>query len=85
MNDNIKIIEKKRQDLIELKSELSKINDSKKLIEMLPDKSAYQLIYETNKNNLDYIALNYFGSLITYKDLFERDYKNAKRLYFLQL
>ena len=72
MNDNIKIIEKKRQDLIELKSELSKINDSKKLIEMLPDKSAYQLIYETNKNNLDYIALNYFGSLITYKDLFER-------------
>lgn len=72
MSDAINSSQQKRQDLIELKAELAKINDSKRLIEMLPDKSAYQLIYETNKNNLDYIALNYFGSLITYGELFER-------------
>lgn len=72
MDKEIESVQKKRQDLIELKKKLAIINDGKRLIELLPEKSAYQLIYETNKKNLDYIAFNYFGSLITYKEMFER-------------
>ena len=62
----------KRQDLVELKEKLSRIQDSMELIKTLPDMSVYQLIYETNKDKLNYIAIDYFGTLITYGELFER-------------
>ena len=62
----------KREDLVLLKEELTKIKDSAEFMKALPDKSVYQMIYDTNKNHLDYIAINYFGSLITYGELFER-------------
>lgn len=62
----------KRQDLVELRAKLEKIQDGLELIKALPDISIYQLIYEANKNKLNYIAINYFGTLITYGELFER-------------
>lgn len=62
----------KRQDLVELKEKICKIQDGLEVIKALPDLSVYQLIYEVNKDKLDYYAINYFGSLITYGELFER-------------
>lgn len=37
----------------------------------IPDFSLYQNIWENNKNNIDDIALHYFGSKISYRELFE--------------
>ncbi len=44
----------------------------------LPDGTLYQYLYENNKNNLEKIALNYFGKRITYKSLFNNIDKVAK-------
>lgn len=37
----------------------------------IPDFSLYQNIWENNKDNIDDIALHYFGSKISYRELFE--------------
>lgn len=37
-----------------------------------PDKSLFEYMYEQNKKHLSDIALNYFGTKITYKTLFEQ-------------
>lgn len=42
--------------------------------------SAYQYILKANKNNLDYIALEYFNAKITYRDLFNNISKIARSL-----
>ena len=44
------------------------------------NQSAYQYILKANKNNLDYIALEYFNTKITYRDLFNNINKIAKSL-----
>lgn len=44
----------------------------------LPECTIYEYIWNNNKNNLDDIALNYFGRKITYYELFENINKAAK-------
>ena len=61
-----------RTKLIQLKEQILSIKERTEQIWNLADKSIYQILYESNKNRLDSIAINYFGSLITYKELFER-------------
>ena len=36
-----------------------------------PEMSMYDFLYENNKDNLDYTALNYYGKKVTYRKLFE--------------
>lgn len=45
-----------------------------------PDCSMYEYLYESNKNYLSNIALNYFGRKITYKEMFENIDKVAVAL-----
>lgn len=47
--------------------------------------SLYNYLYENNKDNLDYIALNYFGVQVTYKKMFENIDKVASKLVSLGL
>lgn len=51
-----------------------------KLSSIHNDKTIYQDIVESNKDNLDEIALMYFGSKITYRKMFENINKTAKSL-----
>lgn len=37
----------------------------------LPDCTMYELIYRNNQNNLDRVAINYYGTKVTYGKLFE--------------
>lgn len=43
-------------------------------------KNVYQELYDNNKDNLDQVALMYFGAKITYKQFFENIDKTAKAL-----
>jgi long-chain acyl-CoA synthetase len=45
-----------------------------------PDMSMYDFLYENNKGNLDYIAINYFGKKVSYRELFENIDAVAKSL-----
>ena len=45
-----------------------------------PECTMYQCIYENNKNHLNRIAMEYYGRLFTYNDLFEQIDKTAKAL-----
>ena len=44
----------------------------------LPECTIYEYLWENNKDNLDEIALIYFGKEITYRELFENIEKTAK-------
>ena len=44
----------------------------------MPVCSMYDYLYESNKDNLDGIALNYFDREITYRELFENIQKTAQ-------
>ena len=44
------------------------------------NKSMYQVIKDNNKNNLDAIAIEYFGKKITYREMFEKIEETAKSL-----
>lgn len=46
----------------------------------IPTKTAYQFIYEKNKEKLNNIALKYFNINVTYKELFEKIEEIAKGL-----
>lgn len=46
----------------------------------VPEKSAYQFIYDKQKENGNNIALKYLGSKISYKKLFEKIAECAKAL-----
>ena len=37
----------------------------------MPDMSMYDYLYERNKDNLDEIAIDYFGTEITYREFFK--------------
>lgn len=50
------------------------------LLKTYPKKSMYDFLYDNNKNNMDKIAINYFGKKVTYKQLFENIDKYAKML-----
>ncbi len=45
---------------------------------VLPEMTAYEYVYDCNKERLDYVALNYFGNKITFKDFFNRIEQCAK-------
>ena len=38
---------------------------------LLPEKTLYGYLYENNRNNMESVALNYYGKRISYKDFFE--------------
>lgn len=38
---------------------------------IMPDMSMYDYLYERNKDNLDEIAIDYFGTEITYREFFK--------------
>lgn len=46
----------------------------------MPNSTIYQQIYEKNQDNLDAIALEYYGNTITYRGLFENIEKTEKVL-----
>ena len=37
---------------------------------ILPEKTIYQYLYDSNVNNLNKIAINYFGKKVTYRSMF---------------
>lgn len=45
-----------------------------------PNTSMYQFLYSCTKNNMEYVAMNYFGNKITYRDLFSKINKTASAL-----
>lgn len=49
----------------------------------LPENSIYGYLKEKNKNNLDRVALEYFGNAITYRELFENIDRVSKSLWQL--
>ena len=49
----------------------------------LPESTIYEYLWESNKNHLKEIALNYYGRKITFEDLFNEIDKAAKSLYVL--
>ena len=55
-------------------------NDAEKYVTEKQNISAYQYLYNLNRDNLHYIALTYFGNKITYKDLFRNIETVAKAL-----
>lgn len=54
--------------------------DETKLTEKMPQKTIYQYMYESNKNNKLSTALEYFGRKITYFELFRKIEKTARNL-----
>lgn len=54
--------------------------DETKLTEKMPQKTIYQYMYESNKNNRLSTALEYFGRKITYFELFRKIEKTARNL-----
>ena len=57
-----------------------KFHSEKAINASMPDMSMYDYLYEKNKNNLNEVAINYFGTEITYKEFFENINKAAKAL-----
>lgn len=49
-----------------------KYYDEKDISQKFPIQTMYQHIYARNKDNLDAVALNYFGVKITYRELFKQ-------------
>ena len=49
-----------------------------KVIEDAPKLTCYRNLYENNKNNLDDVAIEYYGNKITYRELFENIDKTAQ-------
>lgn len=44
----------------------------------LPECTIYEYLWENNKDNLDYVALNYYDRKITYGEMFENIEQAAK-------
>lgn len=50
------------------------------ILDPVPEMTAYRYLYENNKNNLNAVALNYFGYKVTYRELFEKIDEMVKSL-----
>lgn len=50
------------------------------IMAMAPEMTAYQYLYQNNKNNKNAVALNYFGVKVTYGQLFEKIDEMVKSL-----
>ena len=71
----------KREDLLTLREKLVHLKNPQDIEEFLPKMSAYDYLYECNKDRLDEYAINYLGRKYTYRELFERIDEFAKGLY----
>ena len=71
----------KKEELLKLRDKLIHLKNPQDIEEFLPKMSAYDYLYECNKDNLDDYALNYLGRKYTYRELFEKIDDFAKGLY----
>ena len=55
-----------------------KYYDDREITADMPDCSIYEYIYNRNNDNLDHVALDYYGKQITYRELFENIDKAEK-------
>ena len=52
--------------------------DDKRIMEIAPELTIYENLYENNKDYLDDVAFRYYGTKITYGELFEKIENTAK-------
>lgn len=55
-----------------------KFYENSDILDQAPKMTIYENLYESNKDHLDEVAFEYFGTKITYKELFENIDKTAK-------
>ncbi len=67
-----------KEELIKLREEILKTGNINLVENFFKKMSAYQYLYECNKDRLDCLAINYLGNKITYRQLFEMIDNSAK-------
>lgn len=70
--------EKKLTGLASKDKPWMKFHSEKAKNAMMPNMTIYDYLWERNKDRLDRVALNYYGRLITYKELFDNINKSAE-------
>ena len=70
--------EKKLTGLASIDKPWMKFHSEKAKNAMMPNMTIYDYLWERNKDRLDRVALNYYGRLITYKELFDNINKSAE-------
>ncbi len=61
-----------KEELLKLKEQVLQYKKLNEIEKIIPKMSAYQFLYECNKDRLDAYAINYLGRLYTYRELFDR-------------
>lgn len=61
-----------KDELLEIKNKILRLDNFYDINKVLPNKSIYQFLLESNKNKLNSIAINYFGHKITYRELIQK-------------
>lgn len=69
-----------KEDLLKLKNEILNLEKFSDIESLMPAKTAYSFLYESNKNRKDQFALNYLGRKFTYDELFQKIDECAKGL-----
>ena len=67
-----------KEELQELKLKILRENKLQNIKDYFPKMTAYEYLYDCNKDRLDCFALNYLGRKITFKEFFEKIDNTAK-------
>jgi len=65
-------------NLLKLKEKLLLLDNIRDASNLLPNMTAYEYLYDCNKDRLDKIAINYLGRIITFEELFKKIDVTAK-------